>query len=97
MPQVLATVLVIACCLAGTGLIVAALRQKWVIRLSPKQREMSRPIHLMAALLFLGMPMLMYCRWLSWPLPALYLALSGATVAYACVAEARARRRLRAG
>jgi hypothetical protein len=50
------------------------------------QRELAGPIHVLAALLFFGMPLLMYSRQLSWwPLPAIYLAITAAAVVYACV------------
>jgi hypothetical protein len=97
MAQLLTISLSAACWIAGALFLGAALGKKRLIRLSPKQHHMSGLLHVWAALLFFGVTLFMYPRLMTWPVAAVYGAITAASVVYGCMVDRRARRHNEAG
>lgn len=81
----------------GAVFLVAACRNRRVIRLSPNVQHMNGLMHMLAAVLFMGMPIMFNCRRLTWPVAGVFFALSVVAVVYGLVIDQRVRGREREG
>ncbi|HEV2295508.1 MAG TPA: hypothetical protein VGR35_16785 [Tepidisphaeraceae bacterium] len=97
MAQGAAMLLTVGCCLAGAWMLIAVWRKRPVIGIPSDQQHMTAGVHVLAALLFFGMPVKMYCRWLPWQAVAAYVLMGAAAIVYFCIVDVRERRRRRAG
>lgn len=97
MAEIVAFILSGGCWIAGIALLVAAIWRKQIMRLSPAQVHVSRPLHLLAAILFFGIPFPLFLGKLPIFVIVAYALVAAAAAVYLCIADYRAKRPHNAG